>query len=160
MDSFSGDQCRNRWKSRLTISCDYTVAICNTQIRGVTHEDCAVQARWFIYIKRPSHSIENTIEVGYQVAKGWSMSFARSSLIVCSNWGCAWELMRSFVLWLLHDLPGMYNIQIVGVFSFKLSHEILCSYVWLFVVLMYACNWFYFHMWWSMVEEIMYYAWS
>ena len=148
MDSFSGDQCRNRWKSRLTISCDYTVAICNTQISGEVNEDCAVQARWFIYLMKPSHSFENAIEAGYQVAKDWSMSFARSSLIVCSMGGSAWELAKSFVLWLLHDLHDMYNIQIVGVFSFKLSHEILCSYVWIFMALMCACNWFYFRMWW------------
>ena len=69
----------------LAISCDYTVAICNTQIGGEAHEDCAVQARWFIYLMKPSHGIENAIEAGYQVAKDWSMCFARSSLIVCSN---------------------------------------------------------------------------
>ena len=96
MDIFSGDQCRDRWKSRLTISCDYTVAIFNTQIGGVSPWGLRSSGQVVIYLMKPSHSFENAIEAGYQVAKDWSMCFARSSLIVCRNWGCAWELVRSF----------------------------------------------------------------
>ena len=69
----------------LTISCDYTVAYLQLPVIGEAQEDCTVQGRWFIYLMKPSHSIDNAIEAGYQVAKDWSMCFARSSLIVCSN---------------------------------------------------------------------------
>ena len=133
MDSFSGDQCRNRWKCRLTISCDNTVAICDTQIGGVAHEDCAFQARWFIYLMKPSHSIENAIEAGYQVAKDWSMCFARSILIVCSNWGSAWELVRSFcniiVTWYLWHI--IYRYLGFLALSFPIKYCVhMCDCLW------------------------------
>ena len=133
MDSFSGDQCRNRWKSRLTIGCDYTIAICNTQMGGVTHEDCAVQAGWFIYLMKPSHSIENAIDAGYQVAKDWSMCFARSSLIVCSNWGCAWELVRSFCTMIVTWSPWHIIYRYLGfsALRFPIKYYVhMCDCLW------------------------------
>ena len=36
---------------------------------GGAHEDCAVQARWFMLFNEPSHSIDYAIEARYQVAE-------------------------------------------------------------------------------------------
>ena len=133
MDSFSGDQCKNRWKSRLTISCDYTVAICNTQIGGEAHEDYAVQDRWFIYLMKPSHSIENAIEVDYQVPKYWSMCFARCSLILCSNWGSAWELVRRFYTMIFTWSPWhiLYRYLGFSALSFPIKYCVhMCDCLW------------------------------
>ena len=36
---------------------------------GEEHEDCEVQARWFMLFNEPSYSIDYAIEAGYQVAR-------------------------------------------------------------------------------------------
>ena len=65
----------------MTISCDYIVAYLQQLVIGEAHEDCAVQARWFKLFNEPSYNIDYAIEAGYQVAKDWSMCFARSELL-------------------------------------------------------------------------------
>ena len=49
------------------MSCDYIVAYLQQPVIGETHEDCAVQSRWFNLFNEPSHSIDYAIEAGYQV---------------------------------------------------------------------------------------------
>jgi len=36
---------------------------------GGAHEDCAVQARWFMLFNEPSYNIDYAIEAGYQGAE-------------------------------------------------------------------------------------------
>ena len=140
MDSFSGDKCRDR----LTISCDYTVAYLQLPVIGEAHEDCVVQARWFKLFNEPSYSIDYTIEAGYQVVEIGACVLLDLAWLVCSKLevvlrACE-ELCTMIVTWYLWHIIYRY----LGVFSFKLSHKLLCSYVWIFMVLMCACNCFYF----------------
>ena len=83
MDSFSGDQCRDRWKRRLTISCDSTVAYLQLPVIGAAHEDCAVQARWFMLFNEPSYSIDYAIEASYQVAEIGACVLLDLAWLVC-----------------------------------------------------------------------------
>ena len=85
MDNFSGDQCRDRWKSRLTISCDYTVAYLQQPVIGGAHEDWVVQDRWFMLFNEPSYSIDYAIDAGYQVAKIGACVLLDLAWLVCSN---------------------------------------------------------------------------
>ena len=144
MDSFSGDQWRGRWKSSVTISCDYSVTWFATTSdwrcqRGLREKGWTNSSSF-----RPFFSSDCAVDAGYQVAEIGSCVFLYLAWLVCGNWRLYWELVRSFVWLFLHDLYDIYNIHIVWVFIFKLSHEILCSYVWLFMVLMCVGNWFYF----------------
>ena len=36
---------------------------------GEAHEDCVVQAGWFMLFNEPSYNIDQAIDVGYQVAE-------------------------------------------------------------------------------------------
>ena len=84
--------------------CDYTVAWLQQPVIGEANEDCAVQARSFEIIYEPFYSIDYAIEAGYQVVEIGACVFLDLAWLVCSNWRLCWELVRSFVKLLLHDL--------------------------------------------------------
>ena len=141
----------------VTISCAWDL-----HMHGLSNsnEDCTVWAN-FKAIVACAHVIllhDCAVEAGKAADEIWTCDLFESKLVLCVTGGDSTEYLWGVLYYVLLHVLNQYNIQIVGGFQLYAFPVIYCVDMcdWCFNVrlrlFLNTVNW------WSIVEEVMYYA--
>jgi len=125
----------------------------------ISNEDCAAESRWIRTWIWLLFILDCTVEAGRLVEEIWTWDLFNFRASLCVSCEIVLRAMRALCYVLLHVLYH-YIIQIVGGFQLLLSpiHTVfMCA--WLLCLCAHATVSISAY-WWSIVEEVMYYAWS